>query len=292
VSTFPFVFSNQNSAWHFGIFGNEVEADLPPKLTAFCAGRILRWRTPQFGEVRALCVGSVCTDPTEESKGFASQSIEKALAAVEKNGLDLCLLFSEARTLYKRLGFKPCGPDLFVKGRNLYWTISEFDDLRPAKFQFANSQSLAAAHADDAEVQRIVKALWESEMAFSPSGMSVLDFEEFLICLTIPRQIVFWLEDKNGRIVSLARYEKGCDFRKTLFGLFSEDFKWSMQLVREVMSVRDIDCLMVESFQENWGSVCQLVEGQEVQMLISASRPEMFNLFDQRVCLVRGIQSC
>ena len=238
--------------------------------------------------MRALCLGSVCSE--KERSGLASEVLGIAVAESERQNLDACLLFSEARTLYERLGFEPVGSDSFVRYRELFWIASEFNSARQSRFQYSRAEWLWPEAST--RFSSITQDLWLAEVKCSPSSLSEFDLDEFRLSLNTPRQMIFWLEDQSGKIVAIARYEKGCDFRRTLYGLFAKDFDWAVQLVTEVLRVRDIDCLLIESFEQEWSQLTKVTKGQEVQLMVRSKDSELVSLFRDRKLSVRGIQSC
>jgi predicted GNAT family acetyltransferase len=63
---------------------------------------------------RLAAVHAVCVDREHRGRGLGRTVLEQALAYVDQQGFDTCILWSDLADLYGRFGFEPCRESVFV----------------------------------------------------------------------------------------------------------------------------------------------------------------------------------
>lgn len=109
LSNLPHVFSGAN-AQHF------VTVCQSGVLVAFCSLYPTHWlRTDaRRSFLLGMCIGSVCTHPDFEGRGFARLALAAAIAHARARRADFVYLFSELSAFYGKFGFESAGTETFV----------------------------------------------------------------------------------------------------------------------------------------------------------------------------------
>jgi hypothetical protein len=225
-------------------------------------------------------------------EGLATKALENALNEIDARQVPFTLLFSEPRKLYERLGFVPLGTDVFVRGQELRAVLDSFEPESNSQYNFQFCLGTRLVEGRTNLFARKREQLFSAEMAYSPGELSLLDWDEFVRTLTIPNQYLFWLEDAEEKVVAIVRYEKGCDFRRTLFGLFGKSYEAEKELLKRVLEYVDPECLLLEGRIGEFENEFLTVVGRDVRLQMRTNNKEVFEHFSNRIMAVRGLQSC
>lgn len=93
-----------------GVFEKDKQGAL---VTSACV-KLASLRTPSKVNLPIALIGGVATDANYRGKGLASRAVELAVSWAEERGAAMCLLWGSEHSLYKKIGFEPCGEQVRI----------------------------------------------------------------------------------------------------------------------------------------------------------------------------------
>ena len=178
--TFPQVYRTDGQANLFGLFDDN-------RLLSHVAVEKVRLISPQ-GAFRAGLIGAVATDPEVRGRGLASRLLAEVVSQCRTQGLDAAILWSEERSFYERLGFRPAG--------------------RQEEVLIRTQPGSPIPGIRDAGLSDIIPIL---ELHSAKSYRVERDLHDMALLLSVPGMRTMVLEH-DAEIVAYACYGKGVDF--------------------------------------------------------------------------------
>ena len=316
--SFPHVFccDNQAFVYKFPKEGAECES--------VCACYPLVWQSKKLGLLHGLCLGSVATQPCSLGKGSAGAVLKQALAAAENLGFDFVFLFSNVRTLYTSLGFEPVVSDRLLRFSSLTFS---------GKIAAENLPCVRRFYLAELSINELA-TLWRFVSLTSARSMPVLSWLEFKSLSKIEHLSVF-LSTKSsahpsahpsstssspvewegrsmcaGRLMqegisAICFYEKGADFKNTLYGFSSVNGEDSVELAKAACktlcskaNVHPSEILILPEAHANFFSSKDFdALSNDVFMMVKNLKSaefgkELINEFVSGGLQVRALQSC